>query len=301
MKKKHPKLHSVVLSEKYVDTSAGSGLVHCAPGCGPEDKEVGDEYSLPPFNQLTEKGSFEGMNQFDDLVAKKDDKKFIDLLKKKGSLLEVVKVEHEYPHCWRCHNPVVFRATEQWFLKIKDVVDKLIKENKGVLWIPKFGKAGYDKWTENLRDNSIVRQRFWGCPLPLWKCEKCGNIEIIESIKELKEKSKNVPEDLHIPFIDKVVWNCKKCKGTMKRDTDVLDVWIDAGTAGWNCLFYPSQEKYFKEFFPADFILEATEQVRLWFSMLNICSIVALNKRSYNSVYMHFSRRSFRKSRHRCF
>ena len=287
MKKKYKNLHTVILSEKYVDTSAGSGLVHCAPGCGPEDKEVGDEYNLPPFNQLNEKGIFEDMKSFTGMVAKKDDKKFIDLLKKKEVLLKVVEVEHEYPHCWRCHNPVVFRATEQWFLKISDIAEKLVKENGKVLWVPEFGKASYNRWTENLRDNSIVRQRFWGCPNPIWKCDKCGNIEVMGDSKELKKKAGKIPEDLHIPFIDAVKWKCDKCKGTMIREPDIVDIWIDAGTAGWNCLYYPGREDLFKEFFPADFILEATEQVRLWFSMLNICSLIALGRKSYNSVYMH--------------
>jgi isoleucyl-tRNA synthetase len=287
MKKKYKNLHTVILSEKYVDTSAGSGLVHCAPGCGPEDKEVGDEYNLPSFNNLDEKGSFENMKEFNGMVAKKDDQKFIDLLKKKGVLLKVVQVEHEYPHCWRCHNPVVFRAVEQWFLKIKDITDKLVKENEKVLWIPDFGKASYNRWTENLKDNSIVRQRFWGCPNPIWKCNKCDNIEVIGNTKELKKKAGKIPDDLHIPFIDEVKWKCDKCNGTMIREPDIVDIWIDSGTAGWNCLYYPGREDYFKEFFPADFILEATEQVRLWFSMLNICSIIALGKKSYNSVYMH--------------
>jgi len=287
MKKKHKNIHTVILSEKYVDTSAGSGLVHCAPGCGPEDKEVGDEYNLPPFNTLSEKGALEDIDAFKGMVAKKDDKQFIELLKKKGILLKVVQIEHEYPHCWRCHNPVVFRATEQWFLKISDIADKLVKENKDVLWVPPFGRDSYNRWVENLRDNSIVRQRFWGCPNPIWKCNKCGNVEVIGNLKELEKKTKNVPEDLHLPFIDEVKWKCSKCNGTMIREPDIVDIWIDAGTAGWNCLYYPGKKEFFDEFFPADFILEATEQVRLWFSMLNICSMIALGKKSYNAVYMH--------------
>lgn len=287
LKKKHKNLHTVILSDKYVDTSAGSGLVHCAPGCGPEDKEVGDEYGLPPFNTLDEKGVLGDMGSFTGMTAKKDDQKFIDLLKKKGILLKVVSVEHEYPHCWRCHNPVVFRATEQWFLKISDIVEKLVKENEKVYWVPEFGRSAYNRWTENLRDNSIVRQRFWGCPNPIWKCNKCDHVEVIGSIDELEKKAGKIPKDLHIPFIDKVKWKCEKCKGEMIREPDIVDIWIDAGTAGWNCLYYPNKKEYFEEFFPADLILEATEQVRLWFSMLNVCSMIALGKKSYNAVYMH--------------
>lgn len=291
LKKESPNVHTVILSEKYVDTGAGSGLVHCAPGCGPEDKEVGDEFNIPSFNTLNEQGEFEELGDFNKMLAKKDDKKFIKLLEENGALMKTTMVEHEYPHCWRCRKPVVFRATEQWFLKISDLVDKMRKENEKTTWVPKFGKLNYDRWTENLRDNSIVRQRYWGCPLPLWKCkdENCDHIEVIGSVKELGEKigKKNVPKDLHKPWIDDISWECPKCKKKMIRDPDILDVWIDSGTAGWNCLRYPSIEKDFKELFPANLVLEATEQVRLWFSMLNICSTIAFGKKSYDACYMH--------------
>lgn len=288
LKKKYNNVHTIVLSEQYVDTTAGSGLVHCAPGCGPEDKEVGDEYNLPAFNKIDGKGSFEDMGPFSGMIARKDDNKFKELLDKKGFLMKTVEIEHDYPHCWRCHNPVVFRATEQWFLKTKDLIPKLLKENEKVLWVPKFGKFSYDKWIENLRDNSIVRQRFWGCPFPLWKCDNCGGIEVVGSISELKKKAGKIPPDLHKPWVDEVKWKCPKCKkGTMIRDPDILDVWVDAGTAGWNCLYYPIKKEYFEKLFPSDFILEATEQVRLWFYMLNLCSLIALGKPSYKAVYMH--------------
>lgn len=288
LKQKHKNVHTVILSEKYVDTTAGSGLVHCAPGCGPEDKEVGDEYGIPPFNTLNEVGELTGLGKFAKLKAKKDDKKFIEFLKENKSLLETTKVEHEYPHCWRCKNPVVFRATEQWFLKISDLVDKMIKENSKVKWIPEFGKINYDHWTSNLRDNSIVRQRYWGCPFPLWKCDVCGKTEIIGSIRELEKRAKEKIEKLHKPWIDEVKWKCENCKeGVMIRDPDVLDVWIDAGTAGWNCLRYPLVKEDFEKYFPADLVLEATEQVRLWFSMLNICSMIVFKKNSFKACYMH--------------
>jgi isoleucyl-tRNA synthetase len=150
-------IHKVILSEQYVDTSAGSGLVHCAPGCGPEDKEVGDEYGITVFNALDEKGIFEDMGKFSGLIAKQNDEKFVQELKDKGALIEQTQVKHEYPFCWRCHKPVVFRATEQWFLKIEDLKDKLIEFNKKVNWEPEFCKKNYDSWTENLKDNGVTR------------------------------------------------------------------------------------------------------------------------------------------------
>jgi isoleucyl-tRNA synthetase len=284
---KSKNLHSVILSKQYVTTETGSGLVHSAPGCGPEDYEVGQKYGLPAFNNVNEKGIFEDMGEFSGLQAKKNDDKFVSFLKKKGSLIAETKVEHEYAHCWRCHNPIIFRATEQWFMKIEDLTKEMRKTNKKVNWIPKWGKGAFDLWLESLKDNSIARQRFWGAPVPIWEC-KCGNFKVIGSIKELKETATtSVPEDLHRPFIDSVELKCNKCAGRMKRVPDVIDVWIDAGTLAWNCLYYPSRTDIFKKLFPADFILEATEQIKLWFSMLMICSTVALKKPCYKNVYMH--------------
>ncbi|PIN76916.1 isoleucine--tRNA ligase [Candidatus Woesearchaeota archaeon CG10_big_fil_rev_8_21_14_0_10_36_11] len=285
LKKEHPNVHTVILSEQYVDFSAGSGLVHCAPGCGPEDQEVGKQYDIPPFNTLNEKGEFsKETGKFAGLVAKKDDTKFIKELEKSGALIATTKVEHEYPTCWRCHNPVIFKTTKQWFFKIEDLKDAMIQENAKVQWTPKTN--AFDSWTSNLKDNSITRQRYWGTPVPIWKCTTCENIDVIGSIKELKEKAGKVPDNLHRPWIDSVTWQCS-CKGTMKRILDILDVWIDAGTAAWNCFYYPQREDYLQKYFPADLILEATEQVRLWFSMASICSQLGFGKNCYKNVYMH--------------
>lgn len=287
LKNKSKNVHTVILSEKYVDTSAGTGLVHSAPGCGPEDYESCKEYEIDAFNEIDEKGYFnESMGEFNGLRAKEDDKKFIEELDKTGALITETQVEHEYAHCWRCHKPVVFRATEQWFMKIEDLIPKMIQFNKKVSWQPDFTHKNFDIWVNNLKDNGITRQRYWGCPAPIWECS-CGEIEVIGNTNELKLRGGKVPVDLHKPYIDEVTLKCRKCNKIMKRIPDVIDVWIDSGTASWNCLYYPDNKKYFEDYFPADLILEATEQVKLWFSMLQICSAVALNKSSYKNVYCH--------------
>lgn len=288
LKQKHPNVHTIVLSEEFVDFSAGTGLVHMAPGCGPEDFEIGRKYNIPPFNTLNQKGEFtEDTPAFAGRVAKKDDDKFIDDFQKLSFLVASTRVEHEYPHCWRCKQGVVFRATTQWFFKIEDLKEKMIAENQKVNWVPK--TPAFDSWTANLRDNSITRQRYWGTPVPIWKCnqKKCKEIVVVSSIKELEEKAGKVPKDIHRPWIDEVKWKCKCKKGIMTRIPDIIDVWIDAGTASWNCLRYPGKNSDFKKFYPADLILEATEQVRLWFSMLSICSQLSLGMNSYQNVYMH--------------
>lgn len=286
--KKSPKLHTVLLSSEYVDTSGGSGLVHCAPGCGPEDYEVGHRNGLPPFNELDEHGKFKpSMGKFAGMRAKVDDKLFIDILNKKGALIATSPVEHEYAHCWRCKSPVVYRTTKQWFFKIEDLKDTMRELNKSIYWMPGYaGSRQFDSWLDNLRDNSITRQRYWGTPVPIWKCE-CGNYEVIGSMKELKEKTGKLPDDLHIPSLEGLTIKCKKCKKEMKRIPDVLDVWVDAGTVSWNCLNYPQSDKSFKKLFPADFILEGIDQVRGWFNILFVASMIALDKPSYKAVYMH--------------
>ncbi|MEK6844990.1 MAG: isoleucine--tRNA ligase, partial [Nanoarchaeota archaeon] len=288
VKKKWKNTHTIILSKEYVDVSAGSGLVHCAPGCGPEDYEAGKKYGLDSFNLIDEKGIFQNMNSFSGFIAKKDDKKFIEELKQNKSLIIETPVSHEYAHCWRCHNPIVFRATEQWFMKIEDLIPKLLEFNKNVKWQPKFTSKNYDLWIENLKDNGITRQRYWGCPVPIWKCRNCDEIEVIGSAEELKKKSfdKKIPKNFHKPWIDSVKLKCPKCKKEMARIPDIIDVWVDSGTTSWNCLNYPKTKKYFS-LWPADFILEATEQIKLWFSMLQMCSAIAFGKSCYKNVYCH--------------
>ena len=287
LKTKHPKVHTVVLSKEYVNLQAGTGLVHCAPGCGPEDYEVGYENKIPPFNNIGEKGIFPpNMGSFSGLRAKTDDKKFVQKLEESGALVGTQDVEHDYAHHERCSTPVIFKTTKQWFFKIEDLKEKMLQDNKGIHWVPESMKNAYDSWLENLRDNSITRQRYWGTPVPIWRCKDCKEYIVISSKKELIELSGEEPENLHRPWIDKVKIKCP-CGGEKQRVPDVLDVWLDAGIGSYACLYYPKQTDLFEKYFPPEFILEGKDQIRGWFNVLQVCSNIALNKSAFKNVFVN--------------
>ncbi|HIH12622.1 MAG: isoleucyl-tRNA synthetase [archaeon GW2011_AR9] len=282
---KNKNLFTVLLSSEYVDASSGTGLVHCAPGCGPEDYEVGHQYGIPPFNCVDEAGLFENFGPFTGLRAKLDDKKFIAAIDEAGVLIAKEPYVHEYPHGERSHQPVIFRTTKQWFFKVEDLKDKLLKANESIYWNPLGGKNAFTSWLENLRDNSITKQRYWGTPVPIWQCKETGDYIVIGSLAELEKVSKQKVKEMHLPDIDKII--IQKDGKVYHRIPDVLDVWIDAGTASWNALGYPKNKKLFDELYPADFILEGKDQIRGWFNLLLIASFLAFDRPSFKSVYMH--------------
>ena len=281
---KNSKLFTVLLSSEYVTADTGTGIVHVAPGCGPEDYEVGHEYSIPPFNCVDERGQFESFGPFTGLHAKADDPKFIALIDEAGMLLAKETVVHDYPHGERSHEPVIFRTTKQWFFKVEDLREKMLAANEKIYWQPAAAKNAFQSWLEHLRDNSITKQRYWGTPVPIWQAED-GEYIVVGSVKELEQLAGQKAKGMHIPEIDTVVIQKKGKK--FRRIPDVLDVWIDAGTTSWNCLNYPQEEELFKQFFPADFILEGKDQIRGWFNLLLVASFLALGKPSFKSVYMH--------------
>ncbi len=293
IKKESKKAFTVVLSKEYVDTSSGTGLVHMAPGCGPEDYEIGKKNNIGPFNNLTEKGDYaEDMGEFAGLNVKEDNYKFIKALDKRKALVASTKVEHDYAHCWRCKSPIIFKTTDQWFFKIEDLIPKMLKQSEEIKYIPKEIKERYQLWIKNLKDNSVTRQRYWGTPFPIWKCNSCEDYKVVGSIAELKKLAGKIPEDLHRPWIDKIKLKCN-CGKEMQRIPDIIDVWVDSGVASWNCLYYPEKKEHMKKFWPADLILEATEQTRLWFYMLQLVSNIAFGKNCFKAMYAHGMLRDF--------
>ncbi len=278
------KFCTVVLSKEHVDVTSGTGLVHMAPGCGPEDYDVGKRNGLEPFNDVDEQGVFSSrMGSLSGLTAKKDDAQFIQKLKDKTILIGETTIDHEYAHCWRSKTPVIYRTTEQWFLGVERFKHEMLAENKNVQWTPDWaGNRWFDSWLQDLQDWCISRQRFWGIPLPIWECAK-QHVTLIESKEELEQLSGMKLDNLHRPWIDEIIFPCKKCNEPMHRTPDVLDVWLDSGAAPWASI----DKAMWKKLDKAEFILEGKDQIRGWFNSLICLSMVSRGTNSYKAVYMH--------------
>lgn len=276
--------HRVVLSDQYVTLDEGTGLVHTAPGHGQEDFKVGIETGLPALSPVNVDGTYtKECGKFAGIFVKDADELIMEELEKRSLLLKREVISHEYPHCWRCGSPLILISVPQWFLKVTKIRDKLLQENEKVIWFPSWAKQRFRNWLESLGDWPVSRQRYWGIPLPIWVCEKCGDVKVIESTKELKK----VPKDLHRPHIDRVYLKCEKCGGRMKRIPDILDVWFDSGVCSWASLGYPRKKKLWKEWWPADLNLEGPDQIRGWWNSQLITSVITFDKAPFKRIFFH--------------
>jgi isoleucyl-tRNA synthetase len=280
--------HSVV-GWDLVSEEEGTGIVHIAPGCGVEDHELGKEKSLAEIAPLDEFGFFiKGFGWLTGKNVKGLSPLVIEDLKKRGLLFKVEDYRHRYPICWRCKEELVFRLVREWFIKSDGVRQKMKDEAAKVVWYPEFGGKLMQDWLTNMGDWCISRKRYWGLPLPFYKCG-CGHVEIIGSKKELREKAVNpklvgkLPE-LHRPWIDAIKIKCTKCKAEAERIKEVGDCWLDAGIVPFSTLKYFTDKKYWKEWFPADFISEMREQVKLWFYSILFMSVTLEEVSCYKKV-----------------
>lgn len=275
----------------YVTTEDGTGIVHSAPAFGEDDYNTGVRYKLPVLKPVSEEGKFTETPWKGKFVMDADPE-IIQWLKENGKLFRKEKMLHNYPHCWRCHTPLLYYAKPSWYIEITKLKDKLIENNNGVEWYPAFvGEKRFGNWLENLNDWAISRTRYWGTPLNIWRCDDCGHTTSIGSRSELAEKAiENIDEsiELHRPYVDDVHIKCEKCGATMTRVKDVVDVWFDSGSMPFAQHHYPFENKEnFDKLFPADFICEGIDQTRGWFYSLLAISTFITGKSPYKRVLVN--------------
>lgn len=276
-----------VTVDDFVTVSDGTGLVHIAPAFGEDDAQIGMREGLPLLRLVQEDGTMSPeVTDFAGQFCKDADAGILAKLEADGLLIKAKDFSHSYPFCWRCDTPLIYYARDSWFIRMTALREQLIARNKEINWLPpSIGTGRFGHFLEGVVDWTISRQRYWGMPLPIWRCA-CGKTEVIGSIAELKERSDNCPEEieLHRPFVDQVTMPCKDCAGTMTRVPDVIDCWFDSGAMPFAQWHYPFENKeLFEKYFPAQFISEATDQTRGWFYSLLALSTLLFDKPAYEN------------------
>jgi len=269
----------------YVTTEDGTGIVHTAPGFGEDDQRVLKGTGIPVICPVDAECKFtEEVSDFKGLFVKDADKAIIEKLKEEGKLFKRDQILHAYPHCWRCSSPLIYRAVGSWFVNVEKIKQDMLDANSQIYWVPEHIKEGrFGKWLEGARDWAISRSRYWGNPLPIWRCETCGKTICVGSRDELKELSGIYPEDLHKHFVDEITIPCK-CGKTMNRIPEVLDCWFESGAMPYAQNHYPFENKeYFENHFPSDFISEGLDQTRGWFYTLTVLAAALLKKPAFKN------------------
>ena len=271
--------HSVLLGD-FVTTEDGTGLVHTALAFGEDDYRLGERYGMTLQNPVRLDGTYdERVPDFQGKLVFEHDPEIVAALEKRGRLFGAEEFEHAYPHCWRCGTKLLYYAKSSWYIRTTDVRDRMLEENEKIGWHPEHVKHGrFGKWLEGNVDWALSRERYWGTPLPVWRCATadCEEMFCAGSVAELRERGATVPDDLHRPYVDEVVVPCERCGGEMRRVPEVIDTWYDSGSMPFAQFHYPFEgEELFKERFPADYICEGQDQTRGWFySQLAISTLL---------------------------
>ncbi|HEY7630255.1 MAG TPA: isoleucine--tRNA ligase [Thermoleophilaceae bacterium] len=279
-----PRTHTV-LEADFVTTEDGTGVVHTALAFGEDDFKLGEKYGMTVQNPVKEDGTFdERIEPYAGRFVIDANPDIIEALRESGRLFRAEEYEHSYPHCWRCGTPLIYYAKQSWYIRTTAINDQLLASNESVNWYPahiKHGRMG--RWLENNVDWALSRERYWGTPLPVWRCEEKHDL-CIGSLEELRSLGAEVPDDLHKPYIDDVVFPCPDCGGEMRRVPEVIDAWYDSGSmpfAQWHAPF--ENQDVFEQRFPADYICEGIDQTRGWFYSLLAISTLLWGRSSYET------------------
>ncbi|WP_461247710.1 isoleucine--tRNA ligase, partial [Treponema sp. R6D11] len=269
----------------FVTTEDGTGIVHTAPGFGEDDARVLKGTGIPVICPVDAECRFTSeVPDFAGVFVKDADKAIIEKLKNEGKLVKRDQILHSYPHCWRCSSPLIYRAVGSWFVSVEKIKKDMLDANSQIYWVPEHIKEGrFGKWLEGARDWAISRSRYWGNPLPIWRCPDCGKTICVGSRAELKELSGVYPQDLHKHFVDEIKIPCS-CGAKMSRIPEVLDCWFESGAMPYAQNHYPFENKeFFDSHFPSDFISEGLDQTRGWFYTLTVLAAALLKKPAFKN------------------
>ena len=280
-----------VIAVDFVSLEDGTGIVHEAPAYGDVDFEAGKKMGVNFVHMVDLQGKITGTYPFSGKFVKDADPLVLEELKKRNLLFRSEKIRHTYPFCWRCESPLLYYAKQTWYIRTTAVKESLIEGNNRINWYPEHIKHGrFGDWLQNNVDWAFSRERYWGTPLPIWRCETCGSCECTGSVDELKGKPGIIgfkeSLDLHRPFVDEITYDCPQCQGNMKRVSEVIDCWFDSGAMPIAQCHYPFENDTMLEDgrFPADYICEAVDQTRGWFYSLHAISTLLFNRPCFQNV-----------------